>query len=119
DRDDASLAKDVVHADDVIVDGSLCVGFDCVNGENFGFDTIRLKENNLRVKFDDTSNSGSFPFVDWQLTANDSANGGANKFSIDDITNSKTPFTVEANAPTNSLYVDDGGRLGLGTSTPS
>lgn len=119
DRDNASLAKDVVHADDVIIDGSLCVGFDCVNGENFGFDTIRLKENNLRIKFDDTSNSGSFPFVDWQLTANDSANGGANKFSIDDITNSKTPFTVEANAPTNSLYVDDGGRLGLGTSTPS
>ena len=33
---------------------SLCVGFDCVNGESFGFDTVRLKENNLRLHFDDT-----------------------------------------------------------------
>ncbi|MEZ5485135.1 MAG: tail fiber domain-containing protein [Lysobacteraceae bacterium] len=118
DQDQQSLAKDVIHADDVIVDGSLCVGFDCVNGESFGFDTVRLKENNVRIKFDDTSNSGSFPFVDWQLTANDSANGGANKFSIDDTTNGKTPFTVEANAPSHSLYVDDGGRVGFGTSMP-
>lgn len=113
------VQADFVINDDLIVDGSACVGFDCVNGESFGFDTIRIKENNLRIKFDDTSTSASFPRNDWQLTANDSANGGAEKFSIDDVTNGRTPFTVEANAPTNSLYVDDGGRLGLGTSTPS
>jgi hypothetical protein len=111
--------SDVVHLDDVIVDGSLCVGFDCVNGESFGFDTIRLKENNLRIKFDDTSAAANFPNNDWQITANASTNGGANKFSIDDITNSRTPFTVEALAPSHSLYVDDGGRIGNGTSTPS
>jgi hypothetical protein len=110
---------DFVINDDLIVDGSACIGFDCVNGEVFSFDTIRLKENNLRIKFDDTSVAASFPRNDWQLTANDSANGGASKFSIDDITNSRTPFTVEANAPSHSLYVDDGGRVGLGTSTPS
>ena len=39
-------------------------------------------------------------------------------FSIDDIDGGKTPFTLEAGAPSHSLYVDDGGRLGLGTSTP-
>ncbi len=112
------LQADIVHLDDVIVDGSACIGFDCVNGESFGFDTIRVKENNLRIKFQDTSNSASFPTNDWQLTANDSSNGGANKFSIDDIDGGRTPFTVEAGAPSHSLYVDDGGRLGLGTSTP-
>jgi hypothetical protein len=111
-------AADQVIPDDLIVQGSACIGFDCVNGEAFSFDTIRLKENNLRIKFDDTSSTGSFPRNDWQLTANDSANGGASKFSIDDITNSRTPFTVEANAPSHSLFVDDGGRVGLGTSTP-
>lgn len=116
DQDDPG--RDVVHVDDVIVDGSLCVGVDCVNGENFGFDTIRLKENNLRIKFQDTSNSGSFPTSDWQITANDSTNGGANKFSIDDVDAGRTPFTIEANAPNNALYVDDGGRVGLGTATP-
>jgi hypothetical protein len=109
---------DFVINQDLIVDGSACIGFDCVNGESFGFDTIRIKENNLRIRAMDTSNSASFPTNDWQLTFNDSSNGGANKFSIDDIDGSKTPFTIEANAPSHSLYVDDGGRIGNGTSTP-
>ncbi|HUP22841.1 MAG TPA: hypothetical protein VNB06_07860 [Thermoanaerobaculia bacterium] len=112
-------ASDQVIPDDLIVQSSLCVGFDCVNGEVFGFDTIRLKENNLRIRFDDTSSTGSFPRNDWQLTANDSANGGAEKFSIDDITNGRTPFTIEGNSRTNSLYVDNGGRVGFGTATPA
>ncbi len=111
-------AADQLILDDLIVDGSACIGFDCVNGESFGFDTLRLKENNLRIKFQDTSNSASFPSRDWQLTANDSSNGGANKFSIDDIDGGRTPFTVEAGSPSNSLYVEDGGRVGFGTSTP-
>ncbi len=114
----AAGLKDQVILDDLIVDGSACIGFDCVDGESFGFDTLRLKENNLRIKFQDTSASASFPSNDWQLTANDSSNGGANKFSIDDIDGGRTPFTIEASAPSNSLYVDDGGRVGFGTSTP-
>lgn len=114
----STASADVVHLDDVIITGSLCVGFDCNNGESFGFDTIRLKENNVRIKFDDTSASASFPNRDWQLTANDSANGGANKFSIEDITGGRIPFTIEAGAPSNSLFVDDGGRIGVGTATP-
>ena len=60
---------DVVTADDEIIQGSLCVGLDCVVNESFGFDTIRLKENNTRIKFDDTSTSAGFPNNDWQLTA--------------------------------------------------
>jgi hypothetical protein len=57
----ATGRKDQVIADDQIVQGSLCVGLDCVNNENFGFDTIRLKENNLRIKFEDTSTGRSRP----------------------------------------------------------
>lgn len=109
---------DQVIADDLIVQGSACVGLDCVNNESFGFDTIRMKENNDRVKFEDTSTSTGFPSTDWQLTANDSASGGANKFSIEDITSSKVPFTVTGGAATNSIFVDSTGRLGLRTSTP-
>jgi hypothetical protein len=112
------VIQDVVTADDEIIQGSLCVGLDCVNNESFGFDTIRLKENNTRIKFDDTSTSAGFPNNDWQLTANDSASGGANKFSIEDITGAKVPFTVIAGAPTNSVFVASNGKLGLRTSTP-
>jgi hypothetical protein len=114
----ALATNDFVILDDLIVDGSACIGFDCVNGESFGFDTIRLKENNLRIKFQDTSSSASFPTNDWQLTANDSANGGVNHFSVDDIDGGRTPFRIEAGAPSWSLYVEDYGRVGLGTSTP-
>ncbi len=91
-EEDTNQTKDAVTADDSIVQGSLCVGMDCVNNESFGFDTIRLKENNLRIKFQDTSNSGSFPTTDWQITINDSSNGGANYFAIDDIDGGRTPF---------------------------
>jgi len=111
-------AEYVVVADDESIQGSLCVGFDCVSGESFGFDTLRLKENNLRIKFDDTSTSAGFPNNDWQLTANDSGSGGANKFSIDDVTGAKTPFTITAGAPTNSLFVASSGKVGFGNSSP-
>jgi Chaperone of endosialidase len=113
----ASDLKDVVVPDDNIVQGSLCVGLDCVNNESFGFDTIRLKENNTRIKFEDTS-TGAFPTTDWQLTANDSASGGVNRFSIEDVTAATNPFTIVGGAPTNSVFVSSAGNLGLGTATP-
>ncbi len=109
---------DIVHNDDVIITFSLCVGNDCVNGENFGFDTLRLKENNLRIHFDDTSTSASFPRNDWRIVVNDSGNGGASYFAIEDSTSGRTPFKVEAGAIANALYVDDQGDVGIGTSTP-
>lgn len=108
-----------VFATDVIVQGSICVGFDCVNGESFGFDTERLKENNLRLHFDDTSVSASFPSNDWRLVANDTTNGGSNFFAIEDSTAGTVPFRVEAGAGNNALHVDaTGGNVGMGTSTP-
>lgn len=109
---------DVVYTDEVIVQASLCVGLDCVNGESFNFDTIRLKENNVRIKFQDSSSTSSFPSNDWQLTANDSTNGGQNQFSIEDISNSKVPFKILAGAPNHSIYVRSNGYVGFNTSTP-
>lgn len=111
-------AADQVILDDLIVDGSACIGMDCINGENFGFDTIRLKENNLRIKFEDTSNSAGFPSTDWQLVANDSASGGLNHFSIEDVTGGRVPFKVEGGSPTSSIYVDSTGNVGFGTNAP-
>jgi hypothetical protein len=72
--------NDVVTPDNAIIQGSACIGLDCVSGESFGFDTLRLKENNTRIKFNDTSASAGFANTNWQLTANDSASGGLNKF---------------------------------------
>jgi hypothetical protein len=109
---------DQIIPDDLIVDGSACIGLECADGESFGFDTVRLKGEVLRVLFMDTSSSASFPTNDWQITINDPDDGGANQFSIDDVDAGTTPFTIEAGAPSYSLYVNADGRVGIGTPTP-
>jgi hypothetical protein len=108
-----------LHTSGGSIDGSLCVGNDCIASESFGFDTIRLKENNLRVHFDDTSVAGSFSRNDWRIIINDSTNGGASKFAVEDSTGARTPFTILAGARTNALFVDAQGDVGIGTSTPA
>jgi hypothetical protein len=121
-----SLFPDQVIPDDVIVQGSACIGLDCVNNEAFGFDTVRLKENNTRIAFNDTSSAAGFPTRDWRIRANESASGGRSAFFIDDMGNtstgaeavSSTPLTIISGAPTNAVLVDSIGRLGLRTGTP-
>jgi len=101
------------------IDGSLCVGNDCVASPAFGFDTIRLSENNLRIHFEDTSTAAAFPPNDWRIRINDSANGGASYYAIEDATAGRTPFRVNAGARNNALFVDSQGDVGIGTSTPA
>ncbi len=116
---------DIVQADDVIIQGSACVGLDCVNNESFGFDTIRLKENNTRIAFNDTSTSAGFPTNDWTIRANSSASGGASYLAF--VDNGATEagdetgtivFEVDAGAPANALKVASTGKVGLRTATP-
>ena len=115
----AGIAQaDIVQLDDVIIEFSLCVGNDCVNGESFGFDTIRMKENNLRLHFLDTSNSASFPQNDWRIIANDSSNGGSNYLAIEDSTAGRIPFRVEAGASANALVVEADSDVGIGLLDP-
>ncbi len=115
---DSFTIQDIVHADDVIIDGSLAVGNDAYSGLDFGFDTIYLMENNLRIFFDDTSAIQNYPRNDWRIIANDSTDGGGEYFAIEDATEAKKNFVIEAGAPANSLYVDSHGDVGINTSTP-
>jgi hypothetical protein len=75
-----------VIADELIVQGRACIGLDCVNNESFGFNTLRLKENNTRIEFVDTSIVPGFPNTSWLLQANDSNSGGSNFIGIVDQT---------------------------------
>jgi len=115
---------DQVIPDDLIVQGSICAGLDCVNNENFGFDTIRMKENNTRLQFDDTSVSAGFATTNWQIRANNSASGGASFLAFVDqgaAGNSETGtivFEVDGGAPANSIKVDNIGRVGFRTAVP-
>ena len=118
------MVFDQVIPDDLIVQGSICAGLDCVNNENFGFDTIRMKENNTRLQFDDTSTSAGFATNNWQIRANDSASGGASFLGFVDqgaTGNSETGtivFAVTAGAQANSLRVGSNSKVGLRTATP-
>ena len=110
---------DYVHTDDVIIPASARVGFDCIDGEDFGWDTLRLEENVLRIDFTDSSYASGFPTQDWTLVANDREDGGANYFAIRaDSPSSSTPFKIEAGAPTSSFHIADTGNIGIGTSVP-
>ena len=111
-------AADQVIPDDLIVQGSICAGFDCVNNEAFGFDTVILKENSTRLLFNDTSTLAGFPANDWRLIANDSGAGGSNFFAIEDATAQRQIFQLSAGAPANSIFVAPSGNVGFGTSTP-
>ena len=119
-----AVVPDQVIPDDLIVQGSACVGLDCVNGEVFGFDSVRLKENNTRLQFDDTSSSAGFATNNWQIRANDSPSGGSSFLGFVDqgaTGNSETGtivFRTDAGAPANSLRVSSTGRIGLRTATP-
>ena len=116
-QDPTGKEYDNLVYDDQIVTGSICVGFDCANGESFGYCTHKLKENNVHLCFEDTS-VGSFPTNDWKIQCNDTTSGGASYFTVWDLDASRRPFTLEAGAPAHSLYVEDYGRVGLGTSIP-
>lgn len=71
---------DQVISDDLIVlgdgspnsSGSACIGEDCVEGEAFGFDTLKLKSESPQIYFNDTS-TGTFPSTDWRVGVTDGA----------------------------------------------
>jgi hypothetical protein len=99
--------------------GGVCAGADCTSSESFALITVKLKANNTRIKFEDTSTTAGFPSTDWQLSANDTSSGGANKFTIEDLTAATVPFLIEGATPTNTLVLDSTGRLGIGVASPS
>ena len=111
----APASADEVVADDLIVQGSNCTGLDCLDGEAFGSDTLRLKENNTRLAFSDTS-AGAQPGNDWEITANDSGSGGASHLQVLDTTSERAALRVLAGAPTGALTLTRAGapRAGAG-----
>lgn len=107
------------HNDWVYITGKLGVGTDMTDGASIPFETILMRQNNNAIVFDDSSTSALFAQNDWRLKANDTFSGGADYFAIIDDTNSTTPFLIEANAPDNTLYLEDSGDVGIGTATPA
>ena len=103
-----SLSESLVNTDQII-QSAVEIGLDANASDGAGPGTLTLRENNLRIRFEDTSTSGSFPSNDWEITANHSANGGSNFLAFFDVTNNRLPFIVEAAAPDSALYISADG----------
>ncbi|MFN8150278.1 MAG: hypothetical protein U0R24_04010 [Solirubrobacterales bacterium] len=118
---------DTVVPDDQIVQGSQCIGLDCVNNESFGFTTLMLKENNNRLLFNDTSTSAGLPTTNWALIANGNLSGDPNFFGLANLGDTDTntqnpsvyPFKVAGGAGNNALSVNASGNVGIGTGDAS
>jgi len=74
---------DQLIADDLVLTGKLCTGFDCLSGgaENFGDSNVKLKENNTQIRLYNTA-SPDVLAKSWVLSANDTFNGGPSRFSF-------------------------------------
>ncbi len=111
-------AADQVVNDDLIVADNLCVGAGCEVDQDFGFDTVQLKDDVLRLYFQDTSTSTGFPTTDWRIVINDDDAGSESYFAVEDSTAATRPLFIEAGSPSYSIYVSDEGRVGIGTPQP-
>ena len=109
---------DNVISDDLIVQGSACVGNVCADGESFGNDRLRLRGPELQIHFDDTSTLEGHANQDWRILINDAGPGGDDYFAIEQVAGG-VPFKIEVGASSNALYVEQGGDIGLGTADPA
>lgn len=115
-----------IESDNLTVEGNACIGQDCSSDftDFIGFPLV-LRANNTRLRFQDTSDINAYAQRDWSLVANDNFYGGAEYFAIGDCEesgagcqDSKAPFVLLAHAPYYSLFIDELGNVGLGTSIP-
>jgi len=102
------VVADTVIPDDQIVNGSLCVGAECLNGEIFDFDTIKLKADDPRIRFVDTSTTSTFPTNDWEMGITDNSGVGPVEFFINDL---------DAAVPVLLLEAGEAGGVALGANS--
>lgn len=93
-----SAAAVMPASEDRVIQGGLCVGFDCISEEDFSAATMKMRENNLRIRFTDTSAAESGT-TSWTLVANDSASGGESYFRLDWLSNQQKPVLSDGTAP--------------------
>ncbi len=106
----SSAWADRVILENLIVTGETAIGTDSINGEVFDDTTLKFKENNLRILFDDTTENAT----DWWITVNDETNEGANYFGVSDqnvAENITVEYTLEVYAELigSAIVTIDGG----------
>lgn len=80
-----NVLADQVIRDDLIVQGSSCIGEDCQVSTTFEFDTLQLVSPTPGISFVDTSSASGFPTNDWRMGVG-SEEQGTSYFFIHDST---------------------------------
>jgi hypothetical protein len=91
-----ALSDEVIN-DDLIVTGDACIGADCVDGEEFAFLGVKIKNIEPQILFDDTS-AGTFPANNWAIGITDNALAGPASFFIRDATAGSNVLVLEPGA---------------------
>jgi len=98
----STVIADQVRTENQIVQGGFCAGSDCLDGEVFNEDTLRLKENNLRIRLIDTTAENVFG-ESWVIEANDSIDAGDSYFDFrarrDDVLLSDGTHVIPVGCP--------------------
>lgn len=94
---------DQVILDDLIINGgsensSACIGGDCIDGEEFDFDTLRLKAADPQIHFQDTSSSASFPTNDWRMGIRSDSDLDSAYFYIENTNDLSNALVLETGA---------------------
>ena len=118
---------DVIHNDDVIVEGSQCISDSslCANGESFvppdnvSSTDLKVKDGVPNIWFQDTDAGDT----DWTINIDNdnvaAGGGGAESFGIWNQESNTTSFIIENGVSTRGmLTIDAGERIGVGTTTP-
>jgi len=115
--------KDSVVPDDLVVQGTACIGPSCANGDPDP-NNLTLKGLNPRIFFHDlNADCVCYPARNWVLQAND-PDLFLDDFILKDVLSGNIPFSVQGGAPSNTLVVTGGGfdhqesRVGIGTLVP-
>lgn len=87
------MADEVIN-ENLVVTQKTCIGVDCQDGEQFSFETLKVKGDSPQIYFKDTSNSGAFPRNDWQVGVSDEVAGNAASFFIEDTTHSRRVLEI-------------------------
>ncbi len=112
--------------EDAVIRNNLCLGDLCPSDPTTNFvdgvaSSLLIMDTRTRIDTIDTSDDENFPGDDWSLLFNDPeqrSDGGIDRFSIQNRTEGTTPFQIEGDAPSNAIFVEDSGEIGLGTTIP-
>jgi hypothetical protein len=116
--------KDSVVPDDLVVQGTACIGPNCLNGDPDATNTVKLKARLPRILFDDSLGMGCcFPATDWILQANTA--DPTPDFFLQEAFTGFMPFYAQQGAPSYTLVLSHGagfsstsGRVGVNTQVP-